>query len=161
MKNHILLLKYLSLFFGLIIILTMLMPMLKTDDLSFLGTEITFGKEIINVDPFNLGTIASAWLPFSWIALATFTLPVISSILMVINHKYAPISLLLALISLLLMVSLPNSINMNYMIGNTENVSNVVWEMAYGLIIAMISTSLMMISHFYIFATTNSLKLKT
>jgi hypothetical protein len=125
-----------------------------------LGTEITFGKEILNVDPFNLGTIARAWLPFSWIALITFSLPVISSILMVIHHKYAPISLLLALISLLMMVSLPNSINMHYTIGSTENVSSIVWEMSYGLVIAMISTVLMMSSHFYIFATTNSLKLK-
>ena len=159
MKINIVLLRYLSLIFGLIIILTMVMPMLKTDDLTYLGTEITFGKEIINVDPFNLGTIARAWLPFSWIAFMTFSLPVISSILIVIHHKYAPISLLLGLISLLLMVSLPNSINMHYTIGSTENIANIVWDMSYGLVIAMISTSLMMVSHFYFFVTTNSLKL--
>jgi len=160
MKKHVCTLRYVSLFFGVIVIISTILPVFTYENTTYLGHEIIFGKEILNINPFDLGTIAKAWIPFSWVALTAFSLPIISGVLVIMHQKYAPLSLLLVLTSLFMMLSLPNGIVLMYQLGNSESSLSVAWEIAYGLIIAIGSVLMSILTHFWIVVSTNSFKLK-
>lgn len=160
MKQYMNLFRYLSLMTAIIVILTVLLPVITYDDTSFLGYEVIFGKEIANINPFNLGTIARAWLPFSLLALVTFTLPVLASVLILIDSKNVTISLILSLIGLVMMLILPNHIHIMYAFGSTENRASINWMIDYGLVIATTSAIIGLLIHFFIFAGQNSLNFK-
>jgi len=153
--------RYLSLGAAVLVLISMMLPVLTYEDTSFYGHEIVFGQEILSINPFNLGTIASAWLPFSWIGLLAFSLPALSSMLVMINKKYVPISLLISLIALFLMISLPDSIKLMVQIGNSETSMEINWRIAYGFVVGVVAIGLTMATHFYIFVSQDTLKLKT
>jgi hypothetical protein len=128
-----------------------MLPILHVDDISFLGYEIIFGKELANINPFNLGTFATVWLPFSWVALGAFLIPIISVLLVSYDNRHIPISFLLSLISIYLMLSLIQNTKIMYSIGAQENSLIVDWQMSYGLVIAIANTLINLGYYFYMF----------
>jgi hypothetical protein len=159
MRKHVKWLRYLSFYTGIIVLLAAMLPVLTYENTTYYGYEIIFGKEVLNVNPFNLGTIARAWLPFSWLALTAFLLPVISSLCVLYRKKYAPVALLLSMIAIFLLFVIPQNVVLMYQIGSTQSSIDVNWHMGYGLVIAIASTFVCIAIHFYMFTAVNTLKL--
>lgn len=127
---------------GIIGTLFMLLPVLSFEGLEYTGYEVIFGVEIFDLDPFELGSIASARLPFSFLALLAFTLPVIGGVLALVSKKYLLFSLVLFIVSFFLLIILPNNINIVYTVAGTESTESVDWNVMFGLIGAIIASGL-------------------
>ncbi|MFH5880776.1 hypothetical protein [Liberiplasma polymorphum] len=123
---------------GLMITLTLLLPALIYDNLSYVGYEITFGKELIDINPFGLGSIASAHLGFSFLALLAYILPLVAGIIALASKKLALASLSLFVVSTFLFMSLPANIDITYIVAGSSNTAAVDWQMAHGLFAAII-----------------------
>ncbi len=117
-----------------------LLPVLTFDDLSYTGYEVAFGMELLNINPFNLGSIASAHLPFSLAALLAFTLPFVAGVIALANKRLALVSLVILITALVLMVRLPESVEILTIIGGTETTVSVDWALGHGLIAATVLT---------------------
>ncbi len=127
---------------GLIVALMMLLTVLKFEGLNYAGYEVIFGKEIFDVNPFDLGSIASAYLPFSFSALLAFTLPLIAGIMALVSKKLPLVSLVLLVAGLIFLIRLPDTIEIVYVVAGSENSTEIDWTMGLGLIGALVFSSL-------------------
>lgn len=127
---------------GLIVALMMLLTVLKFEGLNYAGYEVIFGKEIFDVNPFDLGSIASAYLPFSFSALLAFTLPLIAGIIALVSKKLPLVSLVLLVAGLIFLIRLPDTIEIVYVVAGSENSTEIDWTMGLGLIGALVFSSL-------------------
>ena len=127
---------------GLIVALMMLLTVLKFEGLNYAGYEVIFGKEIFDVNPFDLGSIASAYLPFSFSALLAFTLPLIAGIIALVSKKLPLVSLILLVAGLIFLIRLPDTIEIVYVVAGSENSTEIDWTMGLGLIGALVFSSL-------------------
>ena len=127
---------------GLIVALMMLLTVLKFEGLNYAGYEVIFGIEIFDVNPFDLGSIASAYLPFSFSALLAFTLPLIAGIIALVSKKLPLVSLVLLVAGLIFLIRLPDTIEIVYVVAGSENSTEIDWTMGLGLIGALVFSSL-------------------
>ncbi len=127
---------------GLIVALMMLLTVLKFEGLNYAGYEVIFGKEIFDVNPFDLGSIASAYLPFSFSALLAFTLPLIAGIMALVSKKLPLVSMVLLVAGLIFLIRLPDTIEIVYVVAGSENSTEIDWTMGLGLIGALVFSSL-------------------
>lgn len=127
---------------GLIVALMMLLTVLKFEGLNYAGYEVIFGKEIFDVNPFDLGSIASAYLPFSFSALLAFTLPLIAGIIALVSKKLPLVSLVLLVAGLIFLIRLPDTIEIVYVLAGSENSTEIDWTMGLGLMGALVFSSL-------------------
>ena len=118
-----------------------LLPALAYEGLEYLGYEIIFGKELLNINPFNLGSLASAELPLSVMAFLAFFLPLVAGIIALSSKRYLFISLIIFTVSLFLLWTLPNYIDIVYTVAGNESTANVDWAKSIGLIGAFVTTS--------------------
>ncbi|GEM_PF-982699 len=125
---------------GLAVALFLLLPVLSYDDLTYQGYEVVFGKELMTIDPFDLGEIASARLPFSPLALFAFGLPLVGGIIAIVSRKFVFLSLVLFVVSLFLLSALPREIDIVYTVGTFSSSAEVDWNMGIGLIGALVAT---------------------
>ena len=119
---------------GLIAALFSLMPVLSYQGATFRGYEIILGGEIFNLNPFNLGSVASAYLPFSWSALAAFFLPLLAGAIMLYTKRLIVVSTSLFIISVVLFIMMPEAIEIIYVIAGTESSSAVEWNLEAGYV---------------------------
>ncbi len=127
---------------GIAAFLMALLPVLSFENQDYLGYEVMFGKELLNINPFDLGTIASAHLPFSFGALLAFSLPLIAGIIALFSRKLLVVSLVLFITGLVLLIRLPDTIEIIYIIAGNENSTEVDWTMGPGLIGALVLSGL-------------------
>jgi hypothetical protein len=142
MKQFTLLGRRILLILGIIATLFVLLPVLSYDDLQYTGYEIIFGMELFDVNPFDLGTIASARLPFSFISLLAFSLPLIAGIIAFASKRALILSLTFFIVSIFLLIIVPNNIVIVYTAFGSESTESVDWTMMIGLIGAIITTGL-------------------
>ncbi len=161
MTKHLHIYKYISLFTGFLVMISIMLPILRYDETAYLGYEVIAGTEILTINPFNLGIVARAWLPFSWLAMIAFILPFISGLFVLLDKKYVLIGIILSVISLFLMILLPDQVDILYSIGNSNYSQSVNWEMGFGLIIAILYVFIGLLSQFYVFTVYDILKLKS
>ncbi len=120
--------------------LFLLFPVLSYEGLTYTGYEVVFGKELINVDPFDLGTIANARLPFSPMALLAFGLPFVGGIIAIVSKRLAFLSLVFFVVGLFLLSALPQEIEIVYTIGAFAGSAEFDWNMEAGLFGALALT---------------------
>ncbi|MFW5838820.1 MAG: hypothetical protein ACOC1L_00375 [Bacillota bacterium] len=132
---------------GLIGTLFMLLPVLSFEDIEFTGYEVVFGVEILDVNPFNLGSIASAKLPFSFLAFLAFLLPLVGGIIALASKKLLLLSLVLFVVGFFLLIILPNNINIVYTVAGSESTESVDWNAMFGLVGAIVATGLAAIAN--------------
>lgn len=132
---------------GIIAALFMLLPVLSFEGIEYTGYEVIFGVEIFDVNPFNLGSIASAKLPFSFLAFLAFLLPLAGGIIAFTSKKLLLLSLALFVVSFFLLIILPNNINIVYTVAGTESTESVDWNAMFGLIGAIVATGLAAIAN--------------
>jgi len=125
---------------GLAAALFVLMPVLSFEGLSYTGYEIMLGRELVTINPFDLGEIAGARLPFSPLALLAFGLPLAGGIIALFSKKLVFLSLVAFVVALFLLVTLPDEIAIVYTIGDIEGSAEVDWNMDTGLIGALVTT---------------------
>ena len=142
MKKHHRTLRTALFVLGVAIALMALMPILAFEDVSYTGYEVAFGKELIDVNPFNLGSIASAHLPFSIAATLAFSLPLVAGVLVLASKRATGISLIMFIAALVLLVRLPETAEILTIIAGNENTISVDWSIDEGLYIAIALTGL-------------------
>lgn len=123
--------------FGLAATLAMFFPALTYNQLSFDGYEMLFGSELLNINPFHLGTIANAYFPFSILALFGFFLPMLGGIIILISQRYIFASIICFVAGTFFLSLLPNHIDLVYTIGGMSNVLSPNWSVGWGLIAAL------------------------
>ncbi len=136
------LLSYGIFFVSIIILLTIFLPLLRINDSTYAGYEVAFGKELIDIDPFGLGSIASARLPISFFAIIAFFLPIIGGIIGLFSRGIAIVSGAFFLIAFVLFLVLPNEVVIAYTIAGTTTTTEVDWSLAFGGIIAAIASAI-------------------
>ena len=132
------LITYVVFFVGLIASLMLFLPALSYDDGVYSGLNVAFGKELIDIDFFGLGSVASAKLPFNIFATFAYLLPVIASVIALIGKKLGLVSAALFIISFVIMLTLPSQVEISYTIAGSTSTESVDWSMAYGLIVALV-----------------------
>jgi hypothetical protein len=143
MKNkHIAFLRMSIFIIGLISALMMFFPAISYQQVSYQGYEIVFGKELLNINPFNLGTIASAKLPFSMMAAFAYLLPFIGGSLLLYSSRFLFISIILFITSIFLLMLLPQFIEIIYTVGGSTQSLSVDWSMDSGLFATIIMTGI-------------------
>lgn len=115
--------------------LTIFLPALRYDDLVYTGIDISFGKEIANFSPFDLGTIASARLDASTYAIAAYFSPLIAGIITLIFKTGNVFSLAMYVLAAVLFFMLSDNIDIIVSVAGNETVESVDWHMAYGVVI--------------------------
>jgi hypothetical protein len=155
MKKHINITQIAIFTIGLATSLCLFLSALTYENMAFDGYEIIFGTELLNINPFNLGTIASAYLPFSLLAMMAYLLPLVAGILILISKSNLFYSLVIFLISTFLLALLPNSIHIIYTVGGSSNALDVSWSVGTGLLAALILSSLGTISNLILLLKTS------
>jgi hypothetical protein len=140
--KHITLLRKFIFIFGLISALMMFFPAISYQQVTYHGYEILFGKELLNINPFNLGTIASANLPFSFMVAFAYLLPLIGGSLLLYSNRFLFISISLFVTSVFLLMLLPQFIEITYTVGGSTQSLSVDWSMGSGLFAAIIITGI-------------------
>lgn len=129
---------YIVFLVGLIATLMLFFPALSYEDGVYSGLNIAFGKELVDLDFFGLGSVASAKLPLNIFAIGAYLLPLIGGILILLNKKLSLVSAALFIIAFVIMLTLPNQVEISYTIAGSSSTASVDWSMGYGLIIALI-----------------------
>jgi len=118
---------------GIIVALLMLLPALEYEGLSFAGYEVLLGGEIVDVEIFDLGSVASAELPFSLYALIAFGLPLIGGAAALYSSRLSILSFAAFVVGAILLFRLPENIEIAYTIAGSENMLSVAWERLEGI----------------------------
>lgn len=126
---------------SLLVVLFIMLPVLNYEDLSYTGYEILLGKELIDINPFGFGSIASAHLPFSYWALFAYLLPLLGGIIILIDKRASLVSAVLLLAGFFLLITLPDRIEIVYIIAGSENTAEIDWTIGIGLIGSLISAA--------------------
>ncbi|MDT8337063.1 MAG: hypothetical protein RQ856_04455 [Candidatus Izemoplasmatales bacterium] len=126
-------LALLTLIFGLIVSIMIFLPSITSSDASsaFLGYEVMFGSEFV-----NLGTFASGQIIWSPLAIIAYLAPLSAGLITVFTKKYALISFILFTVSAILLFTLPAYTKTTITIINTVTEIQVDWSLSYGLIIS-------------------------
>lgn len=127
---------------GLVAALFSLLPVLSVETIEFRGYEIIVGGEVFNLDPFGLGSVASAQLPFSFTAAAAYGLPLAGGLIVLFKPHYSLIAASLLIISVFLFIMLPDSVQVVYTIAGTEQATGVDWHMEIGYIGGLTASSI-------------------
>jgi len=133
--------------FGFAAALMLLMPVLAFDELEFAGYEILIGKELVDVDPFGLGSVASAELPFSFDALLAFGLPLAGGLLALLSKRLLMLSAVFFIIGMVLLYRLPDTTQVVYTIAGNEYTTDIDWEMNVGLLAALALNGLALLTN--------------
>ncbi len=127
----------LTVLLGVLSSVMILLPALSVDDRAFNGFEIVFGKELVDLDFFGLGSVASAKFLFNVWALLAYGLPIVGALILLIRPKLALLSALSFIVSAVLMVILPDQVPIQTTLLGNDNLIDVDWTLAYGAFIAM------------------------
>lgn len=100
-------------------------------DSTFLGYEVVFGTEFV-----NLGTFSSGEIVWSILGTIAYLSPLIAALTIIFYKKGIIISLVLFILSTILLLTLPSYTKPTITIINTVTDIAVEWSFAYGLIIA-------------------------
>ena len=155
MKTYVDITRGLIFFSGLIAALCMLFPALTYEGTQYMGYEIIFGKEILSINPFNIGTLASVYMPFSTLAFLAYILPLIAGTMILFSKRLLFPSLIIFLLSTFLLALLPNTIKVLYVVGGSTNTLQVSWSIGVGLLGALIASSLGTISNLILLLRTS------
>lgn len=128
--------------FGLIASLFSLLVTLSYETFELRGYEVIVGGELFNLNPFDLGSVASAHLPFSFTAAAAYGLPLIAGLVVLLKPQYSLFAASLLIISVFLFIMLPDSVQIVYTVAGTEEATGVDWNMEIGYIGALAATSI-------------------
>jgi len=115
--------------------LTIFLPALRYDDLVYSGVDISFGKQIANFNPFDLGSIASARLDVSTYAIAAYFSPLVAGIITLVFKTGNVFSLAMYVLAAVLFFMLSDNIDIIVTIAGNETVESVDWNMSYGVVI--------------------------
>lgn len=135
--NNIKGLSLLSLILGITSALMIFFPAMAfpNSDSSFLGYEIAFGTEFV-----NLGSWASGQIVMNFLSILAFLLPLAAVIVILLSKKATVISIILFAVSIVLLFLMPlYTVTTVTVLGNTNEI-DIEWAMSYGLIIAIISS---------------------
>ncbi|MFW6298144.1 MAG: hypothetical protein ACOC14_00560 [Bacillota bacterium] len=117
---------------GFIVALSALLTVFSYDTESLAGYAVIVGVELYDVDPFDLGSVASAHLPFSFIGLAAFGLPLAGGVLVLIEKRYVFITAALFIVGVVMFVLLRDSTDIVYTVGGFERSESVDWNLEVG-----------------------------
>ncbi len=131
---------YLILAASLAAFLFALLPALTYNSVSIDGYEVAIGGTIVNVDPFDLGAIAEAKLPFSWLVSAVYVLPLIGGLFIMVHRKTAPVACLLFGAAIIMGIMVPNHVVIEYTILGVESSASIDWSMGEGLLGSLAAT---------------------
>ena len=135
---------------GITIALTIVLPALNYQDLQYTGLDIGFGKTLVDIDVFGLGTIVNAELPVSYFVLFAYGLPIIAGVIAMISKPLRIVSLVLFIVAFVLFISLPNTINIVYTIAGSESTAEVDWQIAYGVISALVLLGMTIVFNMFV-----------
>lgn len=128
--------------FGVLAALMAILPALTIDDQSYFGYDIIFGKELVDLDFFGLGSVASAHLVFNIWALLAYGLPLVGAGILMFSPKQSLLSVVAFVASIILIVMLPQNVEIKTVLLGNENFIEVDWSLAYGALIAMLFSGL-------------------
>lgn len=117
---------------GFIVALSTLLVVFSYDSEAYQGYEVIVGREIFNLDPFGLGSVASAHLPFSFIGLAAFALPLIGGALMLVDRRYVFITAGLFIVSVVMFILFRDNTEIVYTVGGFERSESIEWDLGIG-----------------------------
>lgn len=126
---------------GLTVALMSLLPALTFEGANYAGYEVAFGRELINVNPFDLGSIASAHLTFSFTALLAFSLPLAAGVWVVVSRKLTIVPLVMLIVALVMFIRFPKTVEILAVFAGDETDISVDWTMGDGLIAAIVLTA--------------------
>lgn len=145
MKKIIKFISLMTFTLGVGISLTIFLPALGIEGTMYAGYDISFGKELINIDPFELGSIASARLPMAPLALLAYIIPLLAGSWLIVSKRFKVVSLIGFSAAMVLLIRLPESIDIIGVLAGNETFINVEWTMRYGLIIAITLNGIAMV----------------
>lgn len=121
------------LIFGFIVSFLLFLPSITSSDSasSFLGYEVMFGTEFI-----NLGSFASGQIVWSPLAIIAYLAPLAAGLIITFTKKSAIFSFALLTVSAILLFSLPEYTKTTITILNTVTEIQVDWEITLGLIMS-------------------------
>ncbi|TVP93781.1 MAG: hypothetical protein EA374_08495 [Acholeplasmatales bacterium] len=123
---------------GIAIACLALLPVLSFEGLDYTGYEVVFGKTLMDLNPFDLGSIVSAHLPISIFALLAFVLPLAGGIWAFVSKRFFVLTLAGFIIAMVLFIRLPETVEILTVFAGYESTLAVDWSMAYGLVLAII-----------------------
>ncbi len=131
-----------AILFGVLAAIMALLPALLIDEQSYFGYDIIFGKELVDLDFFGLGSVASARLVFNVWALLAYGLPLVGVGILVFSPKLSVLSFVAFVASIILLVMLPENVEIKTVLLGAENFVEVDWSLGYGAILAMLFSGL-------------------
>ncbi|MFW5893332.1 MAG: hypothetical protein ACOC2X_01400 [Bacillota bacterium] len=117
---------------GFIVALSALLSVFSYDQEAFAGYEVVFGVEIFDLDPFGIGSFASAHLPFSLVGLVAFAFPLVGGVLVLVGKRYVFIAAGLFIVSVVMFILLRDATEIVYTIGGGEQTETVDWTLEIG-----------------------------
>lgn len=106
---------------------------LKDSETSFMGIDVVFGKEFVNIGPW-----ASGKLTFNIIALIAFILPITASLSLMFTKKGNLTSMIIYFAAAILFVMIPNMTDITVSVLGNDTQIEVEWVYGIGLIIALV-----------------------
>ena len=127
----------LGIIFGLVGFLMIFFPAMafSNSDSSFLGYEIAFGTEFV-----NLGSWASGQIVPNILSMLAYILPLAAIVALLLAKKATVFSIILFSVGLVLLFLMPLYTVTTVSVLGTTNEINVDWVMSFGLIIAIVAS---------------------
>jgi len=132
-KNNENLTAFIVMIIGIVSTAMIFLPALSfpDSDSTFLGYEVVFGTEFI-----NLGSFASGQIVWSFLGIVAYLSALIASLIVVFSKKGIMISSALFAIGATLLFTLPTYTKTTITIMNTVTEIQIDWVISYGLIIS-------------------------
>ncbi len=111
-------------------------PVLRYNDSSFTGMNITFGHTIYSLDLFGISGAVSGKLPLNMYAFVAFFAPIVGGLFSVIFKKGQVLSLALFVVAAAMFFLIDQYVVIEYRLAGQTFEQDVDWQHAYGLIIA-------------------------
>lgn len=129
------LLSFILIVIGIAVVFMIFLPTLSfpDSDSAFLGYELAFGTEFV-----NLGSFASGQINWSILAILAFLSPLIASLVTMYFKKIKAVSIALFTVGVVLLITLPIYTQASITILGTITDIDVEWGISYGLIIAVV-----------------------
>ncbi|MBI9008581.1 MAG: hypothetical protein JEZ05_00995 [Tenericutes bacterium] len=142
------LLSFILIIFGIAVVIMIFLPTLSfpDSDSSFLGYEVAFGTEFV-----NLGSFASGQINWSILAILGFVFPLIASLITMYYKKIKAASIALFAAGAVLLITMPIYTQASITVLGTVTDIDIEWVITYGLIMAIVFAMFGLLLSIYMF----------
>ena len=135
-----------SLLFGVVALLSLVLPMISNDAGTYAGYQVLFPYEISSLELEGFDAIASATLPFNALSIIAYLLVVVGIVTLVVNKKLELLSVIAFTAAGVMMVMIPSNVDMVLAFVGQETTISPDWSFGYGLILGMTTVFLAALS---------------